>query len=104
MRILFVTIGAIRAGYGHSLQGFLDSEHLAFERLTMCAYPLVVGSLDFDTSNAEFQEAHQLSSPCFLRNMTMRTALNEQDTGLLLICCLERLPVTSLHRNPHLFT
>ena len=35
--------------------------------------------------------------------MTKRTAFNEQDTGLLLIGCLEGLPITSLHRNPRLF-
>ena len=52
MWVLFVTIGAIWTGYGHRLQGFLDSEYLAVERLTMCAYPLVVGSHDFATCPA----------------------------------------------------
>ena len=44
-----------------------------------------------------------MSALSFLRNMMMRAAFNEQDTGLLLISCLEGLPITSLHRNPHLF-
>ena len=54
MWVLFVSIGAIRAGYGHHFQGFLDSEYLAVKRLTMCAYPLVVGSPDLDSGNTEF--------------------------------------------------
>ena len=54
MWVLFVTIGAVWTGYGHRLQGFWDSEYLAVKRLTMCAYPLVVSSHDFDTGNTEF--------------------------------------------------
>ena len=42
MRGLLVAIGAYWTGYGHRLQGFLDSEYLAVERLTICAYPFVV--------------------------------------------------------------
>ncbi len=37
-----------------------------------------------------------MSALSFLRNMMMRAAFNEQDTGLLLISCLEGLPITSL--------
>ena len=63
MWVLLVAIGATWTGYGHLLQSFLDSEYLAVERLTMCAYPLVLGSHDFDLGNVEIQKVHQFGTP-----------------------------------------
>ena len=63
MWVLFVTIGAIWTGYRHRLQSFLDSEYLAVKRLTMCAYPLVLDSHDFDLGNVEIQKVHQFGTP-----------------------------------------